>query len=140
MKFEHLIQAYKVNNIKADVETMDENNERAGTIKFDKGIASAYLLDDEDIVISLKMFFNCLGGNTMSEQLSHSIKVLNLIQQTIILLSNVSKKECNMIIEKLGLLDSSFKGGKMIKHLDFVYRVEVIDGLLCFSLDEVEEE
>lgn len=137
MKLEHLIQAYKFNNIEAVVEDMSDNKEKAGTINFDKGIAAAYLLDDEDIVISLKMFFNCLNGKTMSEQLSHTTKVLKLMQQTIMLLSNVPQKECNMILEKLGLFDSTFKDGKQISHLDHTYKIEVIDGLLCLSIDEI---
>ena len=139
MKLEHLIQAYKFNNIEAVVEDMSDNEEKAGTINFDKGIVAAYLLDNEDIVISLKMFFNCLGGNTMSEQLSHTTKVLKLMQQTIMLLSNIPPKECNMIIEKLGLFDSTFKDGKQIRHLDYAYKIEIIEGLLCLSIDEIDE-
>lgn len=137
MKLEHLIQAYKFNNIEAVVEDMSDNEEKAGTINFGKGIAAAYLLDDEDIVISLKMFFNCINGKTISNQLSHIIKVLNIMQQTIMLLSNVSQKECNMILEKLGLFDNTFKDGKQIKHLDHTYKIEVIDGLLCLNIDEM---
>ena len=140
MKLEHLIQAYKFNNIEAVVEDMSDNEEKAGTIYFDKGIAAAYLLDDEDIVISLKMFFNCLGGNTISEQLSHIIKILNVMQQTIILLPNLPQKECNMILEKLGLFDTTFKDGKQIRHLNHLYKLEIIDGLLCLSIDEIEEK
>lgn len=142
MKLEHLIQAYKFNNIEAVVEDMSNNEEKAGTINFDKGIAAAYLLDDEDVVISLKMFINCLARCSfkLDTQLSHVINAVRVIQQTIMLLSNVPQKECNMILEKLGLFDSTFKDGKRISHLDHTYKIEVIDGLLCISIDEIEEE
>ena len=44
MKLEHLIQAYKFNNIEAVIEDMSDNDEKAGTISFAKGITMAYLL------------------------------------------------------------------------------------------------
>lgn len=139
MKLEHLIKAYKVNNIEAELKEMNNEHEKAGTINFAKGIAASYLLDDEEIIIDMKIFFNCLTTEELniSSQLSHTIKVLNIMQNTIMLLSNIPQKECNMILEKLGLFDNTFKEGKQIKHLDHTYRIEVIDGLLCLSIDEI---
>ena len=138
MKLEHLIQAYKVNNINAEIKDMSNETERAGTITFANGISAAYLLDDEDIVISIKMFFNCLGSMKAEEQVSHIIKVLSVMQNTIMLLPNISQKECNMILDELGLFDNTFKEGKQIKHLDHTYRIEIIDGLLCLSINEIK--
>ena len=60
MKLEHLMQAYKVNNINAELKEMNTDKERAGTITFANGIAASYLLDDEEIIVAMKMFFNCL--------------------------------------------------------------------------------
>lgn len=137
MKLEHLIQAYKVNNIEAELKEMNTNNEKAGTITFANGISAAYLLDDEDIVISMKIFFNCLGSMKAEEQVSHIIKVLSVMQNTIMLLSNIPQKECNMILDELGLFDNTFKEGKQIKHLEHTYKIEVIDGLLCLSINEI---
>jgi len=142
VKLEHLIQAYKLNNIEAEVKDMSEANERAGTITFAEGISAAYLLDDEEIVIAIKIFFNCLARGSMKveAQLSHTIKVLSVMQNTIMLLGNITQKECNMILETLGLFDNTFSEGKQIKHLDHSYRIEVIDGLLCLSISEIKEE
>lgn len=137
MKLEHLIQAYKVNNIEAELKEMNSNNEKAGTITFANGISAAYLLDNEDIVISMKIFFNCLGSMKAEEQVSHIIKVLNVMHNTIMLLSNITQKECNMILSELGLFDNTFKEGKQIKHLEHTYKIEVIDGLLCLSINEI---
>lgn len=140
MKLEHLIQAYKVNNINAEVEDMSNETERAGTITFANGISAAYLLDDEDIVISMKIIFNCLARGSMKAeaQVSHIIKVLSVMQNTIMLLSNIPQKECNMILDELGLFNNIFKEGKQIKHLDHTYKIEVIDGLLCLSINEIK--
>ena len=138
MKLEHLIQAYKVNNINAEIKDMSNETERAGTISFANGISAAYLLDDEDIVISMKIFFNCLGSMKAEEQVSHIIKVLSVMQNTIMLLSNMPQKECNMILDELGLFNNTFKEGKQIKHLDHTYRIEVIGGLLCLSINEIK--
>lgn len=142
MKLEHLLQAYKVNNIEAEVKDMRDKSEKAGTITFANGISAAYLLDDEDIVVSIKMFFNCLarGSMKLNAQLNHVFKVLNIIQNTIMLLGNIPQKECNMILEKLGLFDSTFANEKQIKHLEHTYRIEIVEGLLCLSINEIKEE
>lgn len=114
MKLEHLIQAYKVNNIEAELKEMNSNNERAGVIVFADGISASYLLDNEDIVIAMKVFFNCLarGSAKINAQLSHVIRVLAIMQNTIMLLSNITQKECNMILSKLGLFDNTFQKRK----------------------------
>ena len=141
MKLEHLIQAYNFNKIPAKIkEQIEQDNERAGTIEFYNGIVASYLLDDEDIVVAMKLFMNCLTRDTLTliGQLSHTIKVLQVMQQTIMLLGNIPQKECNIILEKLGLFDNTFSKGKQIKHLDHTYEIEVIDGLLCLSIEEVE--
>lgn len=140
MKLEHLIQAYKLNNINAELKEMNANNERAGVITFANGISASYLLDDEDIIIAMKIFFNCLarGNMKLNSQLSHVIKVLTIMQNTIMLLSNIPQKECNMILDKLGLFDNTFIQGKQIQHLDHTYKIEIIDGLLCLSINEIE--
>lgn len=138
MKLEHLIQAYKLNNIEADIKEMNSNNERAGVINFANGISASYLLDSEDIVIAMKIFFNCLttGSLKVQNQLSYTIKVIQIMQNSIMLLSNITQKECNMILEKLGLFDNTFIERKRIKHLEHSYQVEVIDNLLCLSINE----
>ncbi len=142
MKLEHLIRAYKVNNIEAELKEMNDNNEKAGVITFANGISASYLLDNEDIVVSIKIFFNCLTRETltMNNQLSHTIKVLTIMQNTIMLLGNIPQKECNMILDKLGLFDNTFKEGKQIKHLEHTYQIKVIEGLLCLSINEIELE
>lgn len=117
MKLEHLIQAYKLNKIDVEIKEMNSENERAGTITFANGISASYLLDNEDIVIAMKIFFNCLTREnlTITNQLSHTIKVLNIMQNTIMLLANVPQKECNMILEKLGLFNNTFQKRKTNK-------------------------
>ena len=140
MKLEHLVQAYKINNIEAELKEMNSKNEKAGVINFANGISASYLLDDEDIVIAMKIFFNCLarGSMKLDAQLSHVIKVIQVMQNTIMLLSNIPQNECNMILDKLGLFDNTFKEGKQIKHLDHAYKIEVVEGLLCLSINEIE--
>lgn len=140
MKLEHLIQAYKVNNVNVEVKDMSKDNERAGTMTFADGISAAYLLDKEDIVITMKIFISCLNTEALKveKQLSHTLKALNIIQNTMMLLSNIPQKECNMILEELGLFNNAFKEGKQISHLDHTYKVEIIGGLLCLSINEIK--
>lgn len=142
MKLEHLLQAYKINNIDTEVKNMSDKKEKAGVIKFADGISASYLLDDEDIVVAMKIFFNGLARDSSKPQaqINHVIKVLNVMQQTIMLIGNITQKETNMILEKLGLFDNTFRNGKQIKHLEHAYKIEVIDGLLCLSINEIEGE
>ncbi len=117
MKLEHLLQAYKANNVEAESKEMNSNNERAGVITFTNGISASYLLDNEDIVVAMKIFFNCLTTDSLKiqNQLSHTIKVIQIMQSSIMLLGNVTQKECNMILEKLGLFDNTFQKRKADK-------------------------
>lgn len=138
MKLEHLLQAYKVNNIEVKLKEMNNDNERAGMIDFGYGISASYLLDNEEIVIAMKIFFNCLarGSIKVEAQLSHTIKVLTIMQNTIMLLTNMSQNECKMILNKLGLFNNTFAGGKEIEHLEHIYKIETIAGMLCLSIYE----
>ena len=138
MKLEHLIQAYKVNNIEVEQKDMSNENEKAGVITFANGISASYLLDNEDIVIAMKLFFNCLARESkkLNAQIIHAIMILNIIQNTIMLLSNIPQRECNMILEKLGLFNNTFTEGKRIKHLEHSYQIEIIEGLLNLSINE----
>ena len=140
MKLDHLIQAYKLNNIEEELKEINTDNERTGVIMFENGISASYLLDDEDIVIAMKVFFNCLERNNskVEAQINHVIKIITIMQNTIMLLSNIPQKECNMILEKLGLFDNTFIQGKQIKHLEHEYKIEIIRGLLCLSINEIE--
>lgn len=140
MKLEHLLQAYKVNNIEAEQKEMNNKQEKAGVITFANGISASYLLDNEDIVVAMKIFFNCLTRDslTVTNQISHVIKIIQIIQNTVMLLGNVTQKESNMILESLGLFDNTFAEGKQIKHLEHTYRIEIIGGLLCISINEID--
>lgn len=140
MKLEHLLQAYKVNNIETELKEMNSNNEKAGVITFTDGISASYLLDDEEIVIAMKIFFNCLARNDfkLTSQINHTIKIIQIMQNTIMLLGNVTQKEANMILESLGLFNNTFTEGKQIKHIDHTYKIEMIGGLLCLSINEIE--
>lgn len=138
MKLEHLLQSYKSNNIDTEIKDMSDKKEKAGVITFAEGISASYLLDNEDIVIAMNIFFNCLVRNSskLQSQINHVIKVLNVMQQTIMLLGNITQHEANMILEKLGLFDNTFRSGKQIKHLQHSYKLEVVESLLCLNINE----
>lgn len=139
MRLEDLIKAYKIKSIELEIEEMNNEKERAGVIGFGNGISASYLLDEEDIIISMKIFINCLtlDEKNIINQFNHVIKVLKVLQETIILLSNISQSETNIILDKLGLFDNTFSKGKQIKHIDHIYKVEIVQGLLCFSISEI---
>lgn len=139
MRLEYLIKAYKKKSIELEIEEMNNEKERAGVIVFGNGISASYLLDEEDIIISMKIFINCLtlDEKNISNQFNHVIKVLKVLQETIMLLSNISQSETNIILDKLGLFDNTFSKGKQIKHIDHTYKAEIVQGLLCFSISEI---
>ena len=55
MKLEHLLKAYKLNNISAEIKNLNNEAEKAGVITFTNGISASYLLDNEDIVRTMKI-------------------------------------------------------------------------------------
>ena len=140
MKLEHLIQGYNFNRIPARIqEQMEDKEERTGIITFGSGMTASYLIDDEDIVVAMRLFFNAITteNRTMLNQIRHTTTVLNIIQKTIMLLSNITQEEINIILKQLGLFDNTFRQMKKIKHIDHRYKIEVIDGLLSFCIEEI---
>lgn len=146
MKLKHLIEAYNFNNISAILKQELRNKEEsAGVIAFEKGINGSYLLNNEGTVSNLIIFANCLAlfskqkskKEMLNNQLDHSIKVIKILQKSIELLAHIPRKEANMILEKLGLFDGTFKEGKQIKHIEYSFRAEIKEGLLMFSIGEI---
>ena len=138
MKLEHLVQAYKINNVNVELEDMSNENEKAGVIKFCNGIAASYLLDEEQIVVAIKIFCNCITSDkpSIENQINYVLNIINIMQQTMMLLSNIPQKECILILESLGLFNGTFKEEKQIKHLDHIYSIQLIDNLICLSVTE----
>ena len=138
MKLEHLLQGYQFNRI--PVEIKKKESEDSGVLKFTDDIHAAYLLDSEEIVIDLELFINCIvKEKTLDKELMHTSKVIEILQQSIKLLSNITREEANIILTKLGFFDGSFVNKKQIKLFDFEYSTEVIDGILHFSIRETSE-
>lgn len=117
MRLKHLIQAYNFNKIPATLnKEINQDNEKAGVIKFNENINAAYLLDEEEIVVALNIFCNCITKElTIDSQISHTLKVIEVLQKTIELIANIPKKEVNMILKKLGLFDNTFQKRKKNK-------------------------
>lgn len=139
MKLEHLLKAYKQNGLNIELKDMSIDTEHARVISFADGISAAYLLDEEDIVIAMKIFCNCLTKNklTLSNQFNHIANILNIIQKNIMLLGGITQEESNMILQSLGLFDNTLKNGKQIRHLEHSYKIEIIDGILCLNIAEI---
>lgn len=129
MKIDHLIQAYKINNIEAEIQ---EKNIKSGMIKYGEGMASDYFLDSEDSIVSIQMFFN----QKKDRDVLYSIKVIQLIQITIMLFCNVSQKEANLILKELGMFEKEKQNDTFIQHLKYQCRMKIENGLLYFSISE----
>lgn len=136
MKLEHLIEAYKYKEIKAEI-TKQEG--KAGVIKFNEYIYATYYEDDE-IVKSIQVFANTITSKEISNQLDHTINLLKVLSNTIELLTTATPEESNTILETLGLFNNTFKEGKQVKHNGYGYRVEIADGLILFTVGEIDNE
>ena len=85
MNLKHLIQGYNFNKIPAKIDKeINQDGEKAGVIKYNENIHGSYLLDDEGIVVALNIFSNCVvvDNKTMDNQLKHTTKTLDIIQNT----------------------------------------------------------
>lgn len=142
MKIEHLIQAYNFNKIPAKIDKeINQDKERAGVIKYNEDINGSYLLDDEGIVVAINIFSNCVVENnkTMVNQLKHTTNTLTIIQKTIELLGNTKQEEANQILKQLGIFSGKIKR-KAVRFTNYVYKIDVANGLLVFSMLEEAEK
>lgn len=143
MKLEHLIQAYNFNKIPTKIDKeINQDKERAGVIKYNEDINGSYLLDDEGIVVAINIFNNCVVENnkTMVNQLKHTTNTLTIIQKTIELLGNTKQEEANQILKQLGIFSGKIKR-KAVRFTNYVYKIDVANGLLVFSmLEEAEKQ
>lgn len=138
MKLEHLIQAYNFNKIPAKIkQKINQDEERAGVIQYSKDTYGSYLVDNDEIVIVLNLFINCIVANnkTMKNQISHTTETLIVIQKTIELLGNTKQSEANKILEQLGLFNGNIKA-KAVRFNNYIYKIDVVGGLLLFSIIE----
>ena len=137
MKLEHLIQAYNFNSISSNIEKqIEDKKERAGVIKFNDNIHASYLLDDEDIVIALNIFCNCVvDKNTIEMQLQNVIDIIKIIQKSIELLGNTTQEEANKILDSLYMFEQKLET-KSARYINHIYKIEVVNGLLIFSIIE----
>lgn len=138
MKLEHLIDGYKHNGINVEV-IIDNEKEKAGIIKFTDYIYATYYEDDE-IVKSIQVFANTLTSKEINNQLDHTINLLKVLSSTIELLTNVSEEVRNMILDTLGLFNNTFREGKQVKYNGYGYKAEIADGLILFTIGEIDNE
>lgn len=136
MKLEHLIEAYKYKEIKAEITSQEG---KAGVIKFNEYIYATYYEDDE-IVKSIQVFANTITSKEISNQVEHTINLLKVLSNTIELLTNVSEEVRNMILDTLGLFNNTFKEGKQVKYNGYGYKIEIADGLILFTIGEIDNE
>ena len=142
MKLKHLIEGYNSNGIPAKLEKeIEDKKEKAGVIKFNNNINMSYLLDNEGLVIAINLFANCITKDkTINKQLEHTIEVLNIIQKTIEILANTKQEEANNILRKLGIFSREIET-KSVRFIDHIYKIEIVNSLLLFSiiLEEAEK-
>lgn len=142
MNLKHLIQGYNFNKIPAKIDKeINQEGERAGVIKYNENIHGSYLLDDEGIVVAINIFSNCVveKDKTMDNQLKHTTQTLLIIQKTMELLGNIKQEEANNIMKQLGMFSGNIKE-KAGRFLNYVYKIDVANGLLMFTILEEAEE
>ena len=142
IKLEHLIQGYNFNRIPAKIDKeMEQDEERAGVIKYNDDTNGSYLLDNEGIVIAINIFSNCVVENnkTMEHQLKHTTQTLLIIQKTMELLGNIKQEEANKIMKQLGMFSGTIKE-KAVKFLNYIYKIDTANGLLMFSMIEEDNQ
>ena len=120
IKLKHLIQGYNFNKIPAKIDKeINQEEERAGVIKYNENIHGSYLLDDEGIVVATQ--------------------TLLIIQKTMELLGNIKQEEANNIMKQLGMFSGKIKE-KAVRFLNYVYKIDVANGLLMFTMLEEAEK
>ncbi|MCI8618142.1 MAG: hypothetical protein HFJ60_07950 [Clostridia bacterium] len=137
MKLEHLIQGYRFNRINAKIQQEIQQEDKAAVININEDINASCLIDDEGIVTAMNLFSNCVVQNnkTMKKQLEHTTQTINVIQKTIELLGNTKQEEANKIMNMLGMFSGKLEA-KAVRFTNHVYKIDVANGLLIFSIIE----
>lgn len=138
IKLEHLIYGYNIKGISSKIEKeINKDEERAVVIKYNDDTHGSCLLDDEGIVVAIIIFSNCVTkkNKTIEHQLIHTEQILVIIQKTMELLGNIRQEEANNIMKKLGMFDGTIKE-KAVVFLNYVYKINILNGLLSFSMIE----
>lgn len=134
MKLEHLLECYRYRGIyyqSIDEDSYITSNDKIITIHFDKHM-KLICCSNSEIVYNIRIVAD--WNKDISNYTMHTLYVLHIIQASIDCLSNISQNEINIILCGLGLYDGSFVKGKKIKNNENLYKVEVIDGVLMFTI------
>ena len=134
MKVEYLLECYRYHNIcykSIDEESIITSDDKIFIINFDKHV-KAVCCKNSEIVYSIRIVAD--WGMGISNYNMHTLNVFNIIRTSINCLSNISHKEINIIFSSLGLYDGTFVKGKKIKNYENLYKIEVIDGILVFTI------
>ena len=137
MKLEHLIQGYRFNRINAKIQQEIQQEDKAAVININEDINASCLIDDEGIVTAMNLFSNCVVQNKKKKkkQLEHTTQTINVIQKTIELLGNTKQEEANKIMNMLGMFSGKLEA-KAVRFTNHVYKIDVANGLLIFSIIE----
>lgn len=134
MKLEHLLECYRYKGIhyqNIDKESYVASDHKTLIIHFNKHV-KAVCCSDSEIVHNIRVVAD--WNKDISNYTRHTLNVLHVIQASIDCLSNISQNEINIILRSLGLYDGSFVKGKEIKNDENLYKIEVINGVLMFTI------
>ena len=146
MKLNHIIEAYRFNNIevelyKKDIESSKVLNipEEAGVLKFNDDIYAAFILDDEKFICGINLFANAVVNKDLNIQIKHTEKLLVIVQKTIELLCDTTQEEANNILDRLGILKGILKE-KAVERMGCIYKIKADNGIFNFMIMKTKKE
>ena len=138
MNLKHLLESYKYNMINVELQEINrKSNESFGVLKFNDDISSVFYLEPkEEYVKSIQIISAATPSKdlTLSNQLKHTEKLLEIIIKTIQILTYLNEQEIKIILNSLGLFDGSFIEKKQLKHDKYYFKIAVIDNLLMLTI------
>lgn len=138
MNLKYLLESYKYNMINVELQEINRKpNESFGVLKFNDDISSVFYLEPkEEYVKSIQIISAATPSKdlTLSNQLKHTEKLLEIIIKTIQILTYLNDQEIKIILNSLGLFDGSFIEKKQLKHDKYCFKTAVIDNLLMLTI------
>ncbi|WP_159641815.1 hypothetical protein [Erysipelothrix anatis] len=108
----------------------------SGVIKYTEDIMTTYFLAELDVK-AVQVFASAKVSNDAALQLSHTTKLIEVIQNTFMVLIDVDQAQANEIMKLIGMFDGSFVDGKQAAVYDYLIKVEVANGLILVAVTEV---
>lgn len=116
--------------------TIVDRFDNSGVIKYSDDMFATYFMEDSTVkAIQITAATKVKGS--FNNQINHTTNLIKTFKNIAVSLCEVTEDEAKSVMELLGLFDQSFTKGKQVFLFDYLFKVEVVEGLILISIAEL---